>query len=82
MKGQISIEMILILAAILAVAFILATQLQNITNKASDAVEQKTDQILELADVNPSVNGNNKGDFCLTNADCPDNLICVNNYCE
>lgn len=81
MKGQISIEMILILAAILAVAFILATQLQNITNKASDAVEQKTDQILEVADVNPQSNIDG-GDFCLTNVDCPNNLICVNNYCE
>lgn len=81
MKGQISIEMILILAAILAVAFILATQLQNITHRASDAVEQKTDDILNVADVNTQSNVNEK-EFCLTNADCPDNLICVNNYCE
>ncbi len=80
MRGQISIEMILILAAILAVAFILATQLQNITEKASDAVEQKTDDILEIADVETGIEDGE--DFCLTNEDCPGNLICVNNYCE
>jgi uncharacterized protein (UPF0333 family) len=81
MKGQISIEMILILAAVLAIVFILATQLQNITDKAGDAVEQKTDDILNVADVTPQ-NEDVENDFCLTNADCPDNLICVNNYCE
>ncbi len=80
MRGQISIEMILILAAILAVAFILATQLQNITNKASDAVEQKTDQILDLTNV--SGDESDGREFCLTNDDCPGNSICVNNYCE
>lgn len=80
MKGQISIEMILILAAILAVAFILATQLQDITHKASDAVEQKTDQILDLANV--SSDKNNDSGFCLTHNDCPGDLYCVNNYCE
>lgn len=80
MRGQISIEMILILAAILAVAFILATQLQNITNKASDAVEQKTDQILDLTNV--SGDEGDGREFCLSNTDCPGDLICVNNYCE
>ena len=81
MKGQISIEMILILAAVLAIVFILATQLQNITERAGDAVEQKTDEILNVADVT-SQNEVNEKEFCLTNADCPGNLICINNYCE
>ena len=81
MKGQISIEMILILAAVLAIVFILATQLQNITTKAGDAVEQKTDDILNVADVNLE-GDSNETEFCLTNEDCPGNLICINNYCE
>jgi len=79
MKGQISIEMILILAAVLAIVFILATQLQNITGKASDAVEQKTNQILDVANVSSESDGN---EFCLTSEDCSGSLICVNNYCE
>jgi uncharacterized protein (UPF0333 family) len=79
MKGQISIEMILILAAVLAIVFILATQLQNITGKASDAVELKTDQILSKANV---TDDSEENEFCLTNSDCPGNLICTNNYCE
>ena len=79
MKGQISIEMILILAAVLAIVFILATQLQSVTNKASDAVDQKTNQILDLTNV--SGNDTDK-EFCLTHDDCPGELLCVNNYCE
>ena len=79
MKGQISIEMILILAAVLAIVFILATQLQNVTNKASSAVDEKTDKILDLA----NISGNDgEKEFCLSNEDCQGNLICVNNYCE
>lgn len=79
MKGQISIEMILILAAVLAIVFILATQLQSVTNKASDAVDQKTNQILDLANVSGS---DGEKEFCLIHEDCPGELLCVNNYCE
>lgn len=79
MKGQISIEMILILAAVLAIVFILATQLQNVTNKASGAVDQKTNEILDLANVSES---DSEKTFCLTHDDCSGNLLCVNNYCE
>jgi len=79
MKGQISIEMILILAAVLAIVFILATQLQNVTNKASSAVDEKTNEILDLT----NVSGNEESkEFCISNEDCPGDLLCVNNYCE
>ena len=38
MRGQISIEMILVLAAILAVAFILVSQLQKTATEAGEAL--------------------------------------------
>ncbi len=83
MRGQISIEMILLLAAILAIAFLLVTQLKSTSQQATQKMSQKSDQILDLVDnMNPACDPNNNGDdYCvgLGYDHCdPVNMTCVN----
>ncbi|MFA5077039.1 MAG: class III signal peptide-containing protein [Candidatus Micrarchaeia archaeon] len=47
MKGQLSAEMIILLAVVLAVVAIVAIQLTNTAQNASGAVENQSNKILE-----------------------------------
>lgn len=79
MKGQISIEMILILAAILAIAFILVTQLQKTATNAGAMVENRSAAILGVGDEVSSLL--EKGAYCSTNSQCKSNS-CTFNTCD
>ncbi len=45
-KGQVSIELIIIIAAVLAVALILVTQLQKTANTGSEVMQKESDSAL------------------------------------
>lgn len=49
-RGQLSAELIIILAALIAVAAIVITQLTKTTNKASEKIDTKTDEAFENID--------------------------------
>ncbi|MEK6923904.1 MAG: class III signal peptide-containing protein [Candidatus Micrarchaeota archaeon] len=46
-RGQVSAELLIVIAAVLAVAVILVTQLQSTAQKGSDAVSTQVDKALE-----------------------------------
>ncbi|MEM3364132.1 MAG: class III signal peptide-containing protein [Candidatus Micrarchaeia archaeon] len=79
MKGQISIEMILVLAAILAIAFILVTQLQKTATNAGAMVENRSNAILGIG--NQSSNLLDKGAYCTSSQQCK-SKSCTFNICD
>ncbi len=51
-RGQISVELIIVLAAVVAIVLILVSQLQKTTTKGAKAISQKTDDIFkEISDI-------------------------------
>lgn len=81
MRAQISIEMILILAAILAVAFILVTQLQSTASKAGQAVDERSSAILGVGNQTSQKGGLEKGEYCTTDNECA-SKSCTYNICD
>jgi len=49
-RGQLSAELIIILAALIAVAAIVITQLTKTTNKASEKIDTKTNEAFDNID--------------------------------
>ncbi len=47
LRGQVSAEMLVLTAAIIAIAFLLITQLESTAVKSASVMSNKTDQILE-----------------------------------
>ena len=66
-RAQVSIELIIILAAVLAVALILVVQLQKTAVRGSEAVEAQGDAALNQVSSMIS---------CETSEDCPSDYSC------
>ncbi len=51
-KAQISIEMIIVLAAVVAIVLLLVSQLQQTSKQGADVIKKKTDDIFkEITDI-------------------------------
>lgn len=70
MKAQISAEMILLLVVLLAVVALVATNLMSSAKKASSAVENSTEKIVQ-----------GLSNTCVSDEQCPSGR-CVNGFCE
>ena len=46
-KGQVSVELIVVLAAVVAIVLLLVSQLQSTTEKGSKVIEKKTSDIFD-----------------------------------
>lgn len=66
-RAQVSVELIIILAAVLAIALILVVQLQKTAAKGSEAVEKQGESVLN--EVNSMIK-------CETGEDCPTDFTC------
>lgn len=79
MKGQISAEMLIILAIVLAVAVFLAVQLMGMTEKFGENIDQ-TSKVLDCQTA-----GLINGSFCVETLDCGNGDTstwkCENNKC-
>ncbi|MGB9635056.1 MAG: class III signal peptide-containing protein [Candidatus Micrarchaeia archaeon] len=78
MRAQISIEMILILAAVLAIAFILVTQLQKVATKAGEKVEERSMAILNVSNTSSLLPA---GAVCSSDSECQSGS-CTLNICD
>jgi len=67
-KGQLSVEMMVIMVVILGLVVIVANTMIKSANKASEKVEQKTESILNTSE-SGTVSGA-QGDYCSTGEDC------------
>ncbi len=75
MKGQLSAEMLIILAVVLAVALLLASEMMKSAGTATGNVENKTGAIFNKTNVG------GVGDYCTDDSGCAGTLKCVNNKC-
>jgi uncharacterized protein (UPF0333 family) len=66
-RGQLSVEMLLLLVVILGLAILVASTMMKSAAKASEKVEQKTDTVLGAGDTGAK---GAAGDYCVSNADC------------
>ncbi|HIH22988.1 TPA: class III signal peptide-containing protein [Candidatus Micrarchaeota archaeon] len=69
-KGQLSAEMLILIAVILAIVAIVATQLIGTAQKTSEKIEVQSAAILEKTE--QAVKGKG-GDFCVDDIDCQSN---------
>lgn len=66
MKGQLSLEMLVVLAVILGLIIIVASTMMKSANRASEKIEEKTGAVLNASDGRVGASG----DYCVTDADC------------
>ena len=75
MKGQLSAEMLIVLAIVLGLVFIVFTQMTKTTKDVSEAVDERGEELIDKSKQRIS---------CSDDADCqPFNYNqCVNGYCQ
>lgn len=80
MKGQLSAEMLILIAVIIAIVAIAATRLITTAEKSSESVGTQSEEMLDMSE--KAVKGK-KGDFCTENKHCADgNCDDENNVCQ
>ena len=67
MKGQLSAEMLILIAVVLAIVAIVAFQMLNTAEKGSEKIESQTDSILNSLDDSSK---NSEGESCEDDSDC------------
>lgn len=69
-KGQLSAEMLILLAVILALVLLVASQLLKTANTASDKIEKNSQSVFDKSDAAVAAAKGNAGDYCVGNDDC------------
>ena len=80
MKGQISAEMLILLAVVVAIVAIAAVYLMNAAKQGGEAVEDRVGEVLEERGNTQGGTGQ-PGDPCDTHSDCLSGL-CQYGYCR
>ncbi|MBI5158763.1 class III signal peptide-containing protein [Candidatus Micrarchaeota archaeon] len=85
-KGQVSIEMIIVIAAVLAVALILVVQMQKTAKEAGTKTAEESKKIMAAIDgtkLTPTATApkGDIGDACNDDSDCKSTLQCSYNTC-
>lgn len=78
MKGQLSAEMLIILAVILAIIALAANQMIGSAKETSENIGMQTKKINEMTN---QIKGE-EGDFCVVEDDCLQEFNCKNNRCS
>ena len=78
MKGQLSAEMLILIAVIIAVVAIAATRLITTAKTTSEAVDTQSKDMIDMS--NQAVKGE-PGDYCIKPEQCK-NKGCNNNECS
>jgi len=80
MKGQLSAEMLILIAVIIAVVAIAATRLISTAEKSSESIDKQTGETLNMTEA--AIKGK-PGDFCTANTHCASKQCDIsNNACE
>ena len=70
LKGQLSAEMLILLAVILALVLLVSSQLLKTTQAASDKVEQSSESAFGKADAAIEASKGDAGDYWISDGDC------------
>lgn len=83
MKGQISIEMIIILAVLLTLVLVVATKLQESANKGKAQITSEEEKIAGVLNetVSSACGSLTSGEACVFNSDCA-SCNCTLNSCQ
>lgn len=81
MKAQISTEMIIILAILLALVLVVATQLQKTAANATTEVREAGERITGVIGNISRIGTVAEGQTCTSTADCIAGLKCENGVC-
>lgn len=87
-RGQVSMELIMMIAAMLAFALILAVQLQKTAQEGRDTLKNNSNKVFDAIDdigklaKTPSPKLKNEGESCSKNSDCNEGLTCLYDVCE
>ncbi|VVB66470.1 Class III signal peptide [Candidatus Gugararchaeum adminiculabundum] len=83
-KGQISIEIIILLAAVLAIAILVITSLQKQANDATKSAEKQTGAVTsKIESLDTSIGtGKKVGTDCIKSSDCASDYCASDNTCQ
>ncbi|MEM2174436.1 MAG: hypothetical protein QXS37_04515 [Candidatus Aenigmatarchaeota archaeon] len=81
MKGQISIELIIILAILLALVLIVASKLQETAKKTTEEIGSTQQQIFEKINESKEVGRKKAGEICTYSWEC-ESGSCVGGICS
>lgn len=70
MRGQLSAEMLILLAVLLAIALLVASQLLKTANTASSKIDQNSQAVFDKSDAAIAASKGNSGDYCVLDSDC------------
>ena len=73
MKGQLSAEMLILIAVVIAVIAIAATQLLQTAEKSSNEIDKRSDDILETTEKSMK---SGLGEACSSDSNCAEGLTC------
>ena len=66
MRGQLSVEMLVVLVVILGLVIIVASTMMKSADKASEKIDEKTGAVLSASEGRTGASG----DYCVADADC------------
>ena len=78
MKGQLSAEMLILVAVVLAIVAIAAFQLIGTAKDTSGNIQNQTNRINGLTD---QAVKSNEGSYCVSTTDCASDLRCEGSHC-
>lgn len=76
MRGQISAEMLVVLAVLIAIAVLVASQLLKTAGQATDKVEKSSEKVMEKTDSIIQGACSKKDESCFSDSDCCEGLKC------
>jgi len=80
MKGQISIELIIIVAIILAIVLIVASKLQETAKKTTEQIGSTESEVFKVINETTAVGSKGTGESCTENWECKSGN-CVGGFC-
>ena len=78
MKGQLSAEMLILIAVVIAIVAIAATRLISTAQDSSESIDTQSQEMLDMS--NKAVKGK-AGDFCTEDKHCASGTCSSNNEC-
>jgi Sec-independent protein translocase protein TatA len=81
MKGQVSIELIIIVAIILALVLIVASKLQETAKKTTEQIGQTESEVFKVINETTQIGSKDTGESCTAGAECKSG-VCENGICK
>jgi uncharacterized protein (UPF0333 family) len=78
MRGQLSLEMLIVIVVVLGLAVLLASTMMKSAEKTADKITQKADTVLTTSD---AAGKGTAGDYCASDSGCLSSSCGLDNKC-